>query len=106
MKFLRLSTCLRHFPGFQFFRTTIPDWVNINYVMTLLQLVYSRWRWQASSLGRFTDAYRQDNAKRIVGIWSDNILFRDVIQPQTNREKYGIAIFKQAEKEDHAKCTI
>ena len=53
-----------------------------------LQLVYCRWRWQAFCLDPFTYVYRPENAKRIIGIRSDNILFRDVIKPQANRENY------------------
>ena len=52
------------------------------------RLVYCRWRWQAFSLNTFTYAYRADNAKRIASIGSDNILFQDVIQPQSKRENY------------------
>ena len=62
--------------------------------MKLLRLVYRRWRWQAFSLNPFTYAYRRNNAKRIAGIRSDNILFRDVIQLQVNRENYDKEIFE------------
>ena len=74
--------------------------------MKLLRMVYCRWRWQAFSLDPFTYAYHPDNAKRIAGIKSDNILFRDVIQPQTNRENSDTEILQQAENEDNTKCTI
>ena len=57
-------------------------------VMKLLWLVYCRWRWQVFSLDPFTYAYRPDHAKRIADIRSDNILFGDVIQQQTNWENY------------------
>ena len=56
-------------------------------------LVYCRRRWQAFFLDLFTYAYRPDNAKRIAGIRLDNILFRDVIQPQANWENYDTEIF-------------
>ena len=36
----------------------------------------------------FTNAYRPDNIKCTAVIWSDNLLFRNVNQPQANREKY------------------
>ena len=48
----------------------------------------------------FTYIYRQPYD------WSDNILFRYIIQPQANRENYDSEIFKQAENEDNMKCTI
>ena len=72
-------------------------------VMKLLPLVYCRWKWQAFSLDPFTFAHCPDNSKPIAGIRSDNILFRDVIQPQANRENYNTEIF---ENEDNTKCTI
>ena len=74
--------------------------------MKLLRLVCCQWRWQAFSLEPFTYAYRPDNAKRIAGIRSDNILFRDVIQPQANRENWDKEIFEQAGNEDNTKCII
>ena len=85
--------------------TLISIWP-IDGVIKLLQLIYCRWRWQAFSLDPFLYAYRPDNAKHIAGIRSDNILFRDAIQPQTNRENYDTEIFEQAENEDNTKCTI
>ena len=63
--------------------------------MKHLRLVYFRWRWQAFSLDSSTYAYWPDNAKRIAGIRSDNILFRDVILPQANRENYDTKIFQK-----------
>ena len=57
-------------------------------------------------LNPFTYAYHLDNAKCNAGIRLDNILFQDVIQPQTNRENYDSEIFKQAENENNIKCTI
>ena len=74
--------------------------------MKLLWLVCCQWRWQASSLNPFTYTYHPDNAKRIAGIRSDNILFQDVIQPQVDGENYDTEIFKQYENEDNTKCTI
>ena len=62
--------------------------------------------WQAFSLDPFTYGYRPDNAKPIAAIRLDNSLFRDVIQPQMNRENHDMEIFEQAENEDNAKCTI
>ena len=34
------------------------------------------------------------------------IFFRDVIQPQANRENYDTDIFEHAENEDNTKCPI
>ena len=68
------------------------------YIVTkVLRPVYCRRWWQAFSLDPFAHAYHPDNAKRIAGFRSDNILFRDIIQPQENRENYDTVIFKQAE---------
>ena len=74
--------------------------------MKLLWLVYCRWRWLAFILDPFIYAYCPDNAKRIAGIGSDNILFCDVIQPQAKRESYDTEIFEQTENDDNTKCTI
>ena len=74
--------------------------------MKLLRLVYCRRKGQDFSLDPFTYAYHPVNAKRIAGIRSDNILFRDVMQPQANREIYDTEFSEQAEKEDYTKCII
>ena len=81
-----------------------PDPVVV--VTKRLGVVYFRRKWQAFSLNPFTYAYRPDNTKCIAGIRWDNILFRDVIQPQANRENYGTEIFEQVENGDNTKCTI
>ena len=44
--------------------------------------------------------------RHIAGIRSDNISFRDVIQPQANWENCDSEIFKQDKNEDNTKCTI
>ena len=66
-------------------------------VIKLLQLVYCRWRWQAFSLDPFTYACHPDKTMRIGGIRLDNILFRDVIQPQVKKENYNTD-FKLSQK--------
>ena len=71
-----------------------------------LRLLYCRWRGQAFNFDPFTYHYHQDNAKRIAGIRSGNILFRVVIQPPANREYYDTEIFEQVENKDHTKSTI
>ena len=78
----------------------------IDTVMKLLRLVYCRWSWQVFSLDPLTHAYRPDNAKRIAGFTSNNILFREVIQPQANRENYDTDIFELIDNEEDTKCTI
>ena len=56
-----------------------------------MKLVWLVWcGWQAFSLDRFTYTYSPENANRIASIWSDNILFCDVIQSQANWENYDI----------------
>ena len=74
--------------------------------MIFLRLVYFQWKWQAFSLDPFTYAYRPGNAKWIDSLRSDNMLFRDVIQPQANRENYCTEIFEQVKNEDNTKCLI
>ena len=46
------------------------------------------------SFDPFTNVYRPDDIKRIAGISSDNISFRDIIQPQANWENYDTEIFR------------
>ena len=67
-------------------------------VMKLLRQLNYRRRWQAFSVDPFTYAYRPDNAKRIARIKSDNILFRDAIQPQAKKENYDTENFRTSRK--------
>ena len=66
--------------------------------MKLLRLVYCRRKWQTFSLDPFTYVIRPDNAERIAGFRSDNILFRGVIQSRANRENYDAEIFLKKPK--------